>query len=112
MAASRRPCPGEWSTSAVPAYRPRTARTWCCAFSTGRKASCRSTSSACDERCRTKLVYMRQVRLAQAKESERIERVWILTDSGVPDPRLIETHPGLHVLRARSGDAVKALPAP
>ena len=69
-------------------------------------------SAACDERCRTKLVYMRQVRLAQAKESERIERVWILTDSGVPDPRLIEMHPGLHVLRARAGELVKALPAP
>ena len=68
-------------------------------------------SAACDERCRTKLVYMRQLRLAQAKESERIERVWILTDSGVPDPHLIEAHPGLLVLRARTGDVLKALPA-
>jgi len=68
-------------------------------------------SAACDERCRTKLVYMRQLRLAQAKESERIERVWILTDSGVPDPHLIEAHPGLQVLRARTGDVLKALPA-
>jgi hypothetical protein len=54
---------------------------------------------------------MRQLRLAQAKESERIERVWILTDSGVPDPHLIETQPGLQVLRARTGDVLKALPA-
>jgi tetratricopeptide (TPR) repeat protein len=37
---------GRGSTSASPACRPRTARTSCCASSTGRRASCRWTSSA------------------------------------------------------------------
>ena len=39
-----RPCRAGWWTSASRACRPRTARTWCCASSTGRRASCRSTS--------------------------------------------------------------------
>jgi hypothetical protein len=39
------------------------------------------------------------VRLAQGKEAERIERVWMLTDDGVPRPELLAEHPGLHVVR-------------
>jgi hypothetical protein len=56
-------------------------------------------SGQCDERCKLKLVYTRQVRLAQGKEAERIERVWMLTDDGVPRPELLAEHPGLHVVR-------------
>ena len=66
----------------------------------------------CDERCRAKLVYMRQVRLAQGQDTERIERVWLLTDGGMPDPALLAQHPGLRVARAGANELVKALPAP
>jgi cytochrome oxidase Cu insertion factor (SCO1/SenC/PrrC family) len=66
--------------------------------------------AACDEACRRKLVYMRQVRLAQGKESARIERVWLLTDSGEPEAALIAEHPGLRI--ARDGKVAGALPAP
>lgn len=68
-------------------------------------------AAACDERCRTHLVYTRQLRLAQAKESERIERVWLLTDGAAPDAALLAEHPGLRVLRANGSDALRALPA-
>ena len=67
--------------------------------------------AACDERCRAKLTYLRQVRLAQGKESERIERVWLITDHGSPDPSLLDQHPGLIVLRAGAEDLERALPA-
>jgi cytochrome oxidase Cu insertion factor (SCO1/SenC/PrrC family) len=67
--------------------------------------------SACDEACRRKLVYMRQVRLAQGRESARIERVWLVTDGGAPRPQLIAEHAGLHVVRAAE-PVLAALPAP
>jgi hypothetical protein len=57
-------------------------------------------SGQCDERCQTKLTYTRQVRLAQGREAERIERVWLLTDSVTPRPELLAEHPGLHVVRS------------
>lgn len=67
--------------------------------------------AACDDRCREKLVYMRQMRLAQGKETERIERVWLLTDRATPEAALVAEHPGL--LIARGADAlVESLPAP
>ena len=68
-------------------------------------------SAKCDERCREKLVYTRQVRLAQAKEAERIERVWLLTDDGTPDAALLAEQPGLRVVRAADSEALRALPA-
>ena len=66
--------------------------------------------AACDEACRRSLVYMRQVRLAQGRETGRIERVWLLTDAGAPDPALVAEHPGLRIVR--DGEVAAALPAP
>jgi cytochrome oxidase Cu insertion factor (SCO1/SenC/PrrC family) len=39
-------------------------------------------SSACDKACQYKLVLMRQMRLAQGKDADRIGRLWIVTDPG------------------------------
>lgn len=65
----------------------------------------------CGRRCREKLVYMRQVRLAQGKDAERIERVWLLTGAGAVDPALTAEHPGLIVARDADGALIRALPA-
>ena len=66
---------------------------------------------SCDAQCRRNLVYMRQVRLAQGRESGRIERVWLLTDAAAPDAALVAEHPELII--ARGGDKLTAaLPAP
>jgi len=71
-----------------------------------------STDAArCDERCRLKLIYMRQVRLAEGKESERIERVWLITGNDAPAPELLAEHPRLHVVHAEPGLIAKILPA-
>jgi hypothetical protein len=67
-------------------------------------------SGRCDERCRTKLLYMRQVRLAQGKEAERIERVWLVNDGTGPDPALLADHPGLIVAPVGESE-LAALPA-
>lgn len=68
-------------------------------------------SGGCDDYCRQKLVYIRQVRLAQGKETDRIERVWLITDNANPDAALLAQHPGLRVVRAAGSEAVKRLPA-
>ena len=57
------------------------------------------------------LAGMRQVRLAEGKESERIERVWLITGNDAPAPELLAEHPRLHVVHAEPGLIGKILPA-
>jgi hypothetical protein len=57
-------------------------------------------SSACNEACSRQLYYMRQARIAQGKDQDRIERLWVITDTGKPDAVLLNSHPGLKVWRA------------
>jgi hypothetical protein len=56
-------------------------------------------SGRCDELCKEKLYFMRQVRLVQGKEKHRIERLWLIKDDIDPDPELIKGHEGLYVVR-------------
>src|SRR5690242_14070447 len=58
-----------------------------------------TASAECDKRCRENLVYIRQVRLAAGKDSDRIERVWLVTGDGAPARDLLTNHEGLHVAR-------------
>jgi cytochrome oxidase Cu insertion factor (SCO1/SenC/PrrC family) len=71
-----------------------------------------SGPAMCDDACRDRLVYTRQVRLAQGAQSGRVERVWLLTDAGSPDAALLAEHPDLRVVRDRDGGVVSGLPAP
>ena len=68
--------------------------------------------AACDERCRQNLVYMRQVRLGQGRETGRIERVWLVIGTDNPDPALIAEHPGLHIARNSQSAAAEVAAAP
>ena len=71
-----------------------------------------ASPSACDERCRRDLVYMRQVRLAQGKDTDRIERLWLLTDGGDPDRALVAEHEGIIMARNAQGAAPEVASAP
>jgi hypothetical protein len=68
-------------------------------------------SAACGEGCRKKLLYMRQARLAQGRDAERIERVWLLNDSAIPDPALLRDQPGVNVVRAPDGAFIAEFPS-
>ena len=68
-------------------------------------------SAACAEGCRKKLANMRQVRLAQGKDAERIERMWLLADATPPDAALLRDHEGLRVARAPGGPFLAQFPA-
>jgi len=61
---------------------------------------------ACDDACRKQLFAMRQLRTMQGKEMERIERVWLITDSEPLDTIVIREFDGTHMLRA-DAQAVK-----
>ncbi len=68
-------------------------------------------SGACAESCGKKLLFMRQARLAQGKDAERIERMWVLADAAPPDAALLRDHEGLRVARAPGGPFLAQFPA-
>ena len=63
-------------------------------------------SGACDARCERKLYYMRQVRRAQGRQVNRVERLWIVTDAAAPAPALLTAIEGTHI--ARGADRLAA----
>jgi cytochrome oxidase Cu insertion factor (SCO1/SenC/PrrC family) len=68
-------------------------------------------AASCDAACAQQLYIMRQVRIAQGKEQSRIKRLWVLTDTGSPDPALLREHPGLWVWRADDAAFAEQFPA-
>jgi cytochrome oxidase Cu insertion factor (SCO1/SenC/PrrC family) len=68
-------------------------------------------SGACAESCRRQLYYMRQVRLAQGANQERIDRVWLLTDDRQPPADIAALYEGVEVVRASGSALLAALPA-
>jgi hypothetical protein len=68
-------------------------------------------SGDCEQACKQKLLDMRQLRLMQGKEMDRIERVWLVTDDKPIETMVLRQFDGTHVLHAKR-DAVNAwLPA-
>jgi cytochrome oxidase Cu insertion factor (SCO1/SenC/PrrC family) len=55
--------------------------------------------AACEASCEQKLYYMRQVRRAQGRQMNRIERLWIVTDAAAPAPALLAAIEGTHLVR-------------
>jgi hypothetical protein len=65
---------------------------------------------ACPQTCRQTLFSMRQLRLMQGKEMNRIERVWLITDAAPLDTMLIREYDGTHMLRADAATVAAWLP--
>jgi cytochrome oxidase Cu insertion factor (SCO1/SenC/PrrC family) len=63
----------------------------------------------CAQPCQAKLFNMRQSRLAQGDNANRIERVWLLAGGGVPPPELARLYEGAVVARAPP-ELIAALP--
>jgi peroxiredoxin len=66
--------------------------------------------SACEDACRKQLFAMRQLRLMQGKEQDRIERVWLITDGDPLDTIVIREYDGTHMLRADAKTVADWLP--
>lgn len=67
-------------------------------------------SGACDDYCQQKLWKMRQVRLTQGKYPERIERVWLVTDSQTVAASAAKEYEGTYIARAANIPLLQALP--
>ncbi len=67
-------------------------------------------SGACDGYCQKKLWKMRQVRLTQGKSLERIERVWLLTDTQSVAASVIKEYEGTWIARAQGSTILRAFP--
>jgi len=68
-------------------------------------------SGSCDSLCRRKLYQMRQVRLTQGKDMERIERAWLIDDDVRPSGELAAEYEGTRMLSARGSAMLSRLPA-
>ena len=67
-------------------------------------------SGNCDEFCRRKLFNLRQLRLTQGKNMERIERVWLIDDDMTPATALMSDFQGTWQVRAAGSELLKQLP--
>src|SRR3972149_4610726 len=66
----------------------------------------------CAAPCRAKLYNMRQVRLAQGREMERVERVWLILDEAPLETQLMREYDGTRMLRAAGSPIVAEFPSP
>ena len=66
-------------------------------------------AAACDAYCEKKLYFMRQVRRAQGKEMDRVERLWVLTDAGKPRAEVVAAIEGTR-MRGSSESIAAAFP--
>lgn len=62
---------------------------------------------ACNEVCDRQMYEIRQLRTAQGKERERLERVWLITDKDEVPKTVKEEYEGTHMLRV-DPDVIKS----
>jgi hypothetical protein len=68
--------------------------------------------SSCEAACQRKLWNMRQVRLTQGKDRDRIARVWLITDAAPIATELLREYDGTLFLRADRGELETFLALP
>ena len=68
-------------------------------------------SGHCDDYCQSKLYVMRQIRLTQGKDQERIERVWLIPDGVRPPPGIDVKYQGTRTILLATEDFLARLPA-
>ncbi len=67
-------------------------------------------SGACDDYCQNKLWKMRQVRMTQGKYLERIERVWLVSDTQAVAPAVIKEYDGTWITVAQGNALLQSFP--
>jgi hypothetical protein len=67
-------------------------------------------SGSCDESCRKKAHYMRQVRTIQNTEKERIERYVMIDDGAKPSADITKEFDGMWLINGKDSDLLKELP--
>ena len=77
----------------------------------GRWALVSVDSGSCGAHCDEKLLYMRQLRLTQGRNAERVVRVWLISDDVTPRAELAARYPGTWFVRAVGTGLLGAFPA-
>ncbi|UCD69123.1 MAG: hypothetical protein JSW48_03250 [Betaproteobacteria bacterium] len=67
--------------------------------------------AACDENCLRKLYLMRQIRLTQGKDSDRIDRVWLVHDGKQPASHTLRDYPGMRTILLSPQQSLSLFPA-
>lgn len=68
-------------------------------------------AGGCDAACEQKLYAMRQVRLMQGRDQDRVLRLWLVTDDAVPSPVLKQKIDSTLLLKDASGALIAKLVA-
>lgn len=68
-------------------------------------------SGKCEEYCQEKLYTIRQVRLAQHVDKDKVQRVWLINDDIKPDQETIDKFKGTRLVSANGKDLLKEFPA-
>lgn len=68
--------------------------------------------AACAKPCTEKLYWQRQLRTAQGKEMERVERIWLVQDDQPISTELLKEYDGTRVLRVDAKKLAAWLPVP
>ncbi|MGH8720219.1 MAG: SCO family protein [Burkholderiales bacterium] len=68
-------------------------------------------SGACSEFCRDKLYKMRQLRLTQGKNKDRVARVWLISDAAAPAATIKDEYAGTFFVLAKGSELLSLLPA-
>ncbi|HEV8646015.1 MAG TPA: cytochrome C oxidase subunit I [Burkholderiales bacterium] len=66
----------------------------------------------CDEYCQSKLYVLRQIRLTQGKNRDRIERLWLIPDGVRPATAVELQYPGTRQLVVDADAVLRLLPTP
>ena len=69
-----------------------------------------AADAECETTCRSRLQDMRQLRLAQGKDMDRIERVWLITDDLPLETMLMREYDGTRMLRVKLAVLTSWLP--
>lgn len=56
-------------------------------------------SGSCGAHCDEKLLYMRQLRLTQGKDADRVERAWLISDDAAPRGEAVAQYQGTWLVR-------------
>jgi hypothetical protein len=68
-------------------------------------------AGGCDAVCEQKLYAMRQVRLMQGREQDRVLRLWLVTDKAAPSAVLKQKIDSMLLLKDATGALIAKLPA-
>ena len=69
-------------------------------------------NAPCAEACQKKLYWMRQIRTAQGKDKERVDRLWLTSDSAPLETLMLREFEGTLFLRVSAEQLAAWLPVP